>query len=88
MDDNKNERDRVWYAFLDLEHSKNLNILTLLQIRKQLPDQCLLKFEMQIILREYLQRNILLKQGPGGRLEFSFHDYRKLIPISSMTKFL
>jgi len=45
-DDNKTVKNKLIYKFLDLDKSKKLNVLTLLQISKKLPDRTLFKFEL------------------------------------------
>ena len=48
FDNNKKERNRVAFNFLDLEQTQSLHLMTLIQIHKELPDRCLLKFELQM----------------------------------------
>merc|ERR1712232_1369039 len=63
-----------------------LNLLTLMQIHRKLPNRCLLKFELQILLREYFHKNVMVQFGFAGRSAFAFFDYERLIPQSSLVK--
>ena len=52
----------------------------MLQIYKYLPEKCLLRYEILLLLDEYKNRNIINKQFGTGRNPLDFNRYNKLVP--------
>ena len=60
----------------------------MIQIYKYLPERCLLKYEILVLLDAYKNRNILGKQSGSSRTPLDFNRFNKLVPQSTLSKAL
>ena len=73
-------KNRFAFDFLDVDKDGQIDVLSMIQIYKDLPDRCLMRCELLLLLEEYKAKNIL-PLYPGLRLKpIDFSTYIKLIP--------
>ena len=59
-------------------------MIFLLLLHRQLKDFTLVKYEVDLLLKFYVSRNVLMKKGKAGRIELNFTMYNKIIESSSL----
>ena len=73
------KRNRLVFDILDTDKDGRMDIISMLQMIKYLPDKCLLRYEFLLLLEEYKTRSIL-NASLGKRKLLDFSKYNKLIP--------
>ena len=81
-------RYRFPFDFLDLDKDGYIDILSLILIYKRLPERCLLKFELLLLLEEYKNKNIMKSHIGFSIKPIKFGVYKMLIPQSCLLKSL
>ena len=80
--DNKQEQLRTCFDILDIDQDKQLSILNLLHLSKNLKPRTLLSREVIMIIDEYLAKNLMNSSKRVDRIEVNFESYHKIV-ISS-----
>ena len=82
------KRNRHVFDMLDTDKDGQMDIISMLQIYKYLPENCLLRYEILLLLDEYKNKNIINKQFGTGRNPLDFNRFNKLVPQSCISKAL
>ena len=81
------KRNRHVFDLLDIDKDGELDIISMIQIYKYLPDRCLLKYEVLLLLDEYKNRNVIHKRI-GRHNPLDFNKFNKIVPQSTIAKAL
>ena len=81
-------KNRFAFDFLDVDKDGSIDILSMIQIYKCLPDRSLLKFELLLLLEEYKSKNITNSQAGFRVKQVNFGTFNMLIPQSCLLKSL
>ena len=66
------------FEILDIDRDRQLNILNLLHLHKNLKPRTILAREVLIIIDEYFEKNLTNQNNRINRIEIEFEGYHKL----------
>ena len=81
------KRNRLIFDLLDIDKDGKIDIISMLQMIKYLPDKCLLRYEYLLLIDEHKTRSIL-NASLGQKKPLDFSRFNKLIPQSVLSKAL
>ena len=86
LDDIKENRNRAFFEILDLNGTGKLSIMFLMQIVNDVDRDTLFGQEILKIVREYKEKNIMLREGYRRRIVLNFATFNALVPNSALIK--
>ena len=70
------------FEILDIDQDKQLSILNLLHLDKNLRKHTLLSREVNMVIDEYLRKNVMNNNRRLNRIDINFEGYHKLVTSS------
>ena len=84
-DSNVVKRNRQVFNILDIDKDGKIDIISMLQLYRYLPERCLLRYEILLMLDTYKAKNIIQKSA-SGQTALDFNKFNKIVPQSSISK--
>jgi len=84
LEDNKDKRNRCVFDILDVNSTGMLDIMILMQLYNNIERETMFAQEILKIVREFKNKNILLKGGYKRRILLNFTTFNTLISNSCL----
>mmetsp|Transcript_18654 Transcript_18654/g.17749 ORF Transcript_18654/g.17749 Transcript_18654/m.17749 type:complete len:246 (-) Transcript_18654:29-766(-) len=84
LNDLREKRNEFIFKMLDIDKDGKLSCISLLQIYKNMNPNTLFGKEIFKILKEYKNKNLLMKHGYRSQVVLNFNLFNKLIPYSTL----
>lgn len=84
LDHRQDRRNRCVFNLLEFNGDGDLDIMILMQLFNNLPRESMFGQEMLKMVREYKNKNILMKGGFRRQIELNYNCFNELIPYSSI----
>ena len=84
LDESKDKRNRTVFNLIEFNGDGELDIMILMQLFNNIPRETLFGQEILKMVREYKNKNVLLKGGFSRQILLNFATFNSLVPYSSL----